>query len=165
MIVHPIRGHGILLGGNTASGPSNETWTIGDRNVPTPVSFGAGCSWGQGTPSLTATDPSWRGEFTDLVVTGLPTAPSQAPFLYLGLRAATPIDLTPFGAPGCSFLLDTAAPTTFFAGQNNNGTARWSFPIPNTAIGTQFAFQVLALAPSANALGAVTSNGLESKVR
>jgi hypothetical protein len=68
-----------------------------------------------------------------------------------------PVDLTPFGAPGCAarVSVDLAFPLS-----NNAGAATWSFPIPawSSLVGSHFYQQALVLDPGANLLQLTTSN-------
>ena len=77
-------------------------------------------------------------------------------------RMLPPIDLASFGMPGCAQHVSIDA-TRFFGLVGN--PAPFSFGVPNDPglTGVRIQSQVLTLSPGANALGALTSNGLELK--
>ena len=68
-----------------------------------------------------------------------------------------PVQLTPFGAPGCSARVSLDA-TSFLVG--SGGVATYNFTVPNNQafIGMQIFTQALALDAGINAMGAVTSD-------
>ena len=74
--------------------------------------------------------------------------------------ASLPLDLTPFGAPGCTLL--TGLNLLLPAATDASGNAALTLPIPNNPalIGLQVFFQWQVFDPSQNALGVVFSDGL-----
>lgn len=75
-----------------------------------------------------------------------------------------PLNLTPFGAPGCT--LYTSLDIIFGMASNSNGSVKLNIPIPNVAalIGIIFYNQAFVVDPSANALGLAWTNAGEGKI-
>ncbi|MFN3243243.1 MAG: hypothetical protein ACE37K_17210 [Planctomycetota bacterium] len=159
-VVRDALGRLFMFGGYNNLSAMQDTWVFGESDPPGNTAFGSGCSSSRGTPVLSALRPAWRGEFYDLRLSGLPPT---TPFLLLGNRATTPVDLTAFGAPGCELLLDPGFSVAI--GVHVSGVAAWSFVVPPlSSLGT-LTWQGVVLDPGANALGAAFSNGLETVVR
>ncbi|MCB9886353.1 MAG: hypothetical protein H6838_12735 [Planctomycetes bacterium] len=126
------------------------------------TNYGTGCPASAGTPYLFGPVAPNVGENVPIIVANLPT--NALPFIALGLSnqhwfgTPLPLDLTTFGAPGCTLLTssDVLLPAT-----NYNGTAYTTFQLPpgippsSTPL---FYVQGLVLDPLANTLGLALSN-------
>lgn len=101
---------------------------------------------------------------TSSIPFGTPTAPGIS-FLLINFGGVDAgVDLTPFGAPGCTQYIDlTGASTNLMIG---GPTAGVNVTIPNNPglAGLPLDFQSWALDSAANALGVVNSNGVASTV-
>jgi PKD repeat protein len=117
---------------------------------------GLGCAGTLATSQLTSSGDPVLGSTITLTANNLPLS---AMILVTGLSAPAPVDLTPFGAPGCLVRAALDA-TSFRLGAGNS--ASWNITVPaNPAFsGLRLWNQVLALDPTANALGAVTSDAV-----
>jgi hypothetical protein len=145
------------------------TWSYG---VPNPALYqphGTGCVGSLGPPALALTAPwtlPWLGSSLDVTVDHLPF---NVAALAMGFQDQTfgtaplPLDLTPFGSPGC-FLRISADACTLLVGAA--GTASWSLAIPNAnaLVGLRFFQQALSLDPGYNALGGVLTNSIVGTV-
>ena len=132
------------------------------------TTFGAGCSSGPRTAPLghtVAGDLEIGRPLTLQVhhaVTGSPA------FVYLGFSNQSagglplPFDLGYAGAPGCSLLVDPAV-TLPTSGQRVR-SATVQLPHDLSLVGTRVFTQAAAVAPGANALGMLYSNGAETVV-
>lgn len=126
------------------------------------VVFGGGCAgrslavattgFGPGAP-LVRERPRLGGTYS---VDGSSLGANGYCFHVLGV-AATFVDLTPLGAPGCA--LEVSYLDTVFRFADATGAASWTVPIPEVValIGAQLQSQVAVLDLS-NALGITTSN-------
>jgi hypothetical protein len=123
--------------------------------------FGPGCPGSLGVSQLTATALPRLGQTMRVDITNLP---QLVALLLVGLSntvssfGALPLDLTPFGMPGCHGRVSTEV-TVFVVG--NTSTATFQFPIPNNQalLGFRFHHQALVFDPLAgNAAGAVVSD-------
>jgi hypothetical protein len=93
-----------------------------------------------------------------LAVTGAPPASAGAlGFAFAGGLPA--VDLTPFGAPGCQLYLDPA--TMVWRGLGTGRELPLLLPSCPPLLGCRCHAQAMAWQPAANALGLVTSNGVE----
>lgn len=125
--------------------------------------FGAGCPGALGEPQLTLPGihaPVLSTTFRlglgnlpldlGLVITGLSDA-AHGPF-------ALPLDLGPFGMPGCSLL---AAPAATALVVGSGGLAHWDLPVPGDPafMGLFLYNQGFALDPAANAAGLTATRG------
>lgn len=162
-IVKPADGRLFLFGGYDGGTFFSDTWVFGESNPPSNSSFGFGCSSGAGVVQLSAARLAWRGERYDMLLSNLPQTPSASPFLLLGTRSPSPIDLASIGAPGCTVLLNPNPSTAI--GTNVSGAASFSIVIPQLSPVTTVWWQGAVLAPGANTLGLALSNGLETRVR
>lgn len=101
---------------------------------------------------------------TSSIPFGTPTAPGIS-FLLINFGGVDAgVDLTPFGAPGCTQYIDlTGASTNLMIGGPTNSV---NVTIPNNTglAGLPLDFQSWALDSGANALGVVNSNGVASTV-
>ncbi len=134
--------------------------------------YGAGCG-GTGTsaPSLLpATNSLPRlGQTCTWNLSGMPTT-SGAVFILNGFRKdllanviPLPFDLNALGAPTCSLLTDI----TFSSGAANiKGSGSYGFPIPSdmTLLGIPVYTQALVVAPGANGLNGIFTNGGEMHI-
>jgi hypothetical protein len=98
------------------------------------------------------------GRRLDVVTRGAPPGAGPGAVVLAFAALAPPLDLGALGAPGCSqYLANPAAVVPFAACP---ATTALRVPAGPAWLGLAFAAQSIALAPAANALGAVTSNGL-----
>jgi len=119
------------------------------------TSFGTGCAGSMGVPSLTASVLPKLGSTLTLNAGNLA--------LNLGIMIAgtsdtlaggsipLPLDLTSFGWPGCSLLVDPIVTDTLLG---TNNTASWTLSIPNVSIFLGFTIfnQVASLDPGPSSL-------------
>ena len=122
--------------------------------------IGEGCAGSLGVPGNVATSQPLVGTSATVEVDNLP---ANVAFFLVGFSRTSslfgplPVDLTVYGAPGCFGRVAPDA-TTLLLGANNRATWSLSVPAGPGLIGLQFFTQALALDPTANALGAVTSD-------
>jgi PKD repeat protein len=117
---------------------------------------GLGCAGTLATSQLTSSGDPVLGSTITLTANNLPLS---AMVLVTGLSAPAPVDLTPFGAPGCLVRAALDA-TSFRLGAGNSASWNLSVPANPAFSGLRLWNQVLALDPTANALGAVTSDAV-----
>jgi hypothetical protein len=92
------------------------------------------------------------------------SAPSTVALLVLGFSDTwwngipLPLSLAPFGAPGCSLLVDNAIGSVLVT--DSAGTTNLQYTLPNAiyALGSSFYNQAFVFDPAANAFGFVASN-------
>lgn len=124
--------------------------------------FGPGCSGALGVPGNVATSLPRLGQVMTTQFTNLP---QNAAFFIFGWSNTTstfgalPVDLTNFGAPGC-FGRVSLDVTRLLLGVGGTATYNLSIPSHPSFLGAPFFTQCLALDPTANALGAVTSDAV-----
>ncbi len=131
--------------------------------------YGQGCAGSAPAPVLQATNAPRLGQTFDLRITGLPSA-SAAALGLIGfqrdrlLGSPLPIDLAPFGMPGCQGWL---APEQSVVLASSGGQVAWSIAVPADAAlsGLGFYVQALVADAAANAFGAVATNGGEGVIR
>ncbi len=152
-----LAGNGILVGyspGGTSADPGSS-----DLSVRIPATFTLGAAdqlplaLGLSARPVIGTTVNWS-------TTNVP-ATSGLGILGLGFSAIVPgFDLTLLGAPGCFQHVGVSATTAFLP---TGGTGTVPLAIPNSAAlaGVRVFGQSLALDPTVNALGLVTSNGLD----
>jgi hypothetical protein len=159
--------------GGTCPSPrvyDNELWQFA---TPTPATYavrGPGCSGTSGASTLSAPLGSlpWIDDTFDVDLLQAP--PGASAFMATGFSASSwagrplPLDLGPFGAPGCPLRVAPFVWFPFSAGPA--GTPRWRLPIPNDPrlAGLSFYNQALVLDPGANPLGAVLSDAQQGRV-
>lgn len=139
----------------------SSTWLYRPDYIGYSTPFGTGCAGGLGVPALTGTRV--RPQFTlDLTATN-----AQGYVMFtLGFdttswnNAQLPLDLAPFGMPGCHAYIRPEHTAATTAGAN--GVASISMRVPNdtSLINVAVFAQTLVASPGTNALGAVASNGL-----
>lgn len=122
--------------------------------------IGAGCAGTLGIPGNRANVQPVVGTTMAVTVDNLA---ANAAFFLVGfsrtnsLFGPLPLDLASFGAPGCAGRVAPDA-TTLLLGSGNTATWNLGIPAGTGLIGTQFYTQALALDPTVNALGGVTSD-------
>ncbi len=122
--------------------------------------FGAGCNGSLGTPGNVATSQPRLGQTATVSLTNLP---QSAVFFMVGFSKTNssfgplPVDLTPFGAPGCSGRVSPDAVVLLVGSAN---TATFNLAIPNTTafLCQQFFTQGLSVDPGLNALGSAATD-------
>jgi hypothetical protein len=143
----------------SGSGYTQDTWAWRTALPATFAAYGSGCPGSAGVPVLANAPYSlpWLGDTFTTRASGL-AASSAAVLFATGLTATTPVDLGPYGMPGCSGLVAVAAVDFRTAAI---GAAQWSLSIPNTAaLNGAIAFQqAFVLEPGANATGVIATNG------
>jgi hypothetical protein len=93
-------------------------------------------------------------------------APGQPGLLLAGITClGTPIALAPIGLGDCALFHDTLVSLTFVA--DPSGFARVSFPVPASPpyLAVPLQWQAFVVAPGANPLGGLTTNGLMTWIR
>ncbi|MCR9248276.1 MAG: PKD domain-containing protein [bacterium] len=122
--------------------------------------IGEGCAGALGVPGNVATSQPTTGGTLTVEIDNLP---NNAVLFFLGLSrtnsvfGALPLDLTPFGAPGCTGHVSPDS-TLFLLGTNNTAAFNLSIPAGPAFIGTKFFSQGFALDGAANQLGGVMSD-------
>jgi len=125
--------------------------------------FGAGCAGALGVPGNVAATMPRVGQTLTLNFTNMP---GSVGFHMLGFsRTASlfgplPVDLTSFGAPGCFGRVSTDA-VSLMIGAGNQASFSWTLPAGSAFLGARFFSQALVLDPTANGLGAVTSDAAQ----
>lgn len=130
--------------------------------------YGAGCAGTLGVPTLDAVSGS-RPVLGSNFQAALGNLPAGVGFMVLGLSDAVsapftlPLDLSPFGMPGCSLLAQLGA-MQVVVGAGTSAT--WSLQVPNSGalIGLHFYSQGLSLDVAANAAGITVSNAARGKL-
>ena len=153
--------------GGYSNGAVGDTWeyTPPGPNA-TASTYGAGC----GSLPLTFL-PSTQAEIGTTATALLSNAPSTVAAVAIGWSNTTssgnalPLDLSSMGMPGCQQLqsLNTLAG---LVSTGSAGVLRYNQPIPNSTIwfGIKFYTQGFCLAPGANTLGVIVSNGIECTI-
>jgi subtilisin family serine protease len=77
---------------------------------------------------------------------------------------ALPLDLTLFGAPGCSLYSSIELMTPSHTGSSGFVRQRYNVPLSKSLIGVKYFHQAFILSPKANRLGLVFSHGLAIKI-
>lgn len=131
-------------------------------------SFGQSCANGRQVPTH-----GWGGEPTrgSTAIYRLLNAPAHRyTVMWLGLsdshwgRTRLPLSLAGLGASGCYLYTDPMISLSGFT--SSNGQREFSVPlnVPVSAIGTSVFTQFAVLAPGANPLGVITTNGVETSI-
>ena len=160
MVYDSLRHECVLFGGLYPTGMGlADTWVL---RTPSPASFtayGAGCGGSAGVPVLSNAPYSlpWLGDAFRTRVSSLAPTSSVALFA-TGVASTAPVDLTPFGMPGCYGLVAVAAVDFALA---TAGVAEWSVTVPNstTLNGVHLFQQAFVLESGANTAGVIVSNG------
>ncbi len=128
-------------------------------------SLAAGCPGTLGSPGLALTHNwtrAWMGRTLSVDLTNLPQSTGFLAIGWSDQQAGSfqlPLDLAPFGMPGCHARVatDLIVPLT---GANNAAT--WTTPVPqnNALLGVSFYQQGFAIDPAANAAGLTASNSV-----
>jgi hypothetical protein len=147
----------------TVGGPLLVGWSPGNRAIdPGAVDLSVAARFATAPDAtglvLAAAQRPVPGGSIDVAVTGAPAGAGPGALAFALDRLAQPVDLAPFGAPGCVQYLAGAGPALPLATWPAAAVLR--LPAGTAWLGASFCAQAAALAPSANALGAVTSNGL-----
>ncbi len=121
-VTDSARGRAVLFGGFTRPRALADTWTFGDAQAPTLVEHGVACGAIGSVPGLSVAVPPWQGEVFQVDL-DVPNA-IALPLLALGSTANPPLDLSPFGAPGCH---------TYF----NVGAPHWLIPLTSQGCGSR----------------------------
>jgi hypothetical protein len=148
----------MVLFGGWDIGHYNDTWYYSTSPVAQAVSYGAGCQGSAAvTPDLQTIGLPWLGESYVLALSGMP-APYAAT-LHVGMGQSS-IPLDGVGMPGCVML---TVPFIALSMSGSAGSAMLVVPMPAdpNLIGFPIDSQAIVLAPGANLLGAIASNGLE----
>ena len=157
----------VMYGGYSSysNGAVGDTW---EYTPPGPTStasaYGAGC----GSPSLSFL-PTTQAEIGTNATALLGVVPTQVAAVSFGWSKTTyngnalPLDLGSIGMPGCWQLQSQESLAQPVSTGPATGTLRYDVAIPNSSIwfGVKFYAQAFCLAPGANALGVITSNGIE----
>lgn len=149
-----VTSHDVLVGfsGGGAPDPGESDFSaqlpITTSGTATPLTLAPA---GSGLPTLGAT--------FELMVAAIPNG---SPFGAVLLGFANPnVPLDPAGMPGCTLLAGGEAALTFIPGRSQVATVPLSIPSSTGIAGAVLRSQGFAIAPGANPLGVVASNGGE----
>ncbi len=155
---------GVFMVGTT-SAAGRIGYHYGTINPAAFESLAAGCPGTLGSPGLALTHNWTRAWMCRTLSVDLTNLPQSTGFLAIGWsdqQAGSfqlPLDLAPFGMPGCHARVatDLIVPLT---GANN--TATWTTPVPqnNALLGISFYQQGFAIDPAVNAAGLTASNSV-----
>lgn len=126
------------------------------------VTFGKGCGSATSTPTLTVTGTPKLGSTFSLVLSGAPA--NALTFMSWGvsneyhLVTQLPLELSVFGAPGCSIWSSMDVLTTGAANASGTETLRFDLPVSTGLIGKVFFNQSIVADPSANTAGLIVTN-------
>jgi|JRYL01.1.fsa_nt_gb hypothetical protein len=163
----------VLLRGQEFSTYYQGHWEL-DAPVTAPARctpFGAGCSWGSGTPQLQAAPGSlpFVGQSFTVQLSQLPGS-IYSPALLLGGLSNThwngqplPRELTAFGMPGCQAWIAPEV-TELLASAGGMASKTWTIPTAIAFVGLQFHIQGAVLALGTNPAGFVLSNAATVEV-
>ena len=148
----------------TANNNANQSFSYrvdGSTFFSPATNFGAGClTSANHVPALNGTGGYVGGS----VSFALSQAPSNSTlYFHLNVVPSTPILGDPFGAPGCSLLVN---PLSAVLATAPGGSFNYSIPIPNNPsfFGVSIYGQAIIFDLFANALGFAASNGTEIRV-
>ena len=145
------------------------TWTYGPSQPAAIVAFGDGCGGAQGAPRLTSATGYGPvvGGALELVATTLPPCPII--WLQLGLSREhlgslpLPLALDPIGMPGCRLYVSCNLLTPCLV-VGPFALAAIAVPADPNLVGRSLYVQAIAADPTANALGAITSNAVAARI-
>ena len=158
----------------SATSPRSSVVTVGSETYPRSYAFrigiatgvvvdsktpyGSGCPGTQGVPVIGSSDDAHVNTSFDVVLT---SAPANAPAVLSIGASATSTALDPTGAPGCTLL--NSAEILLPGTTDASGSATVSYQIPNdpSLLGVSEFYQFGVTDPGANALGWITTAGLE----
>lgn len=164
MVFDPARDTITLFGGESATTPFlSDTWELGFTMVAAATTFGSSC----GSPGLLMSpDPTARPILGMLARAVLSNIPGTIYGFGAGLSNQVsfgiplPLDLAPFGMPGCT-LLQSSEAMSFASGQTGQATFSLAIPANPTLLGLPIFIQGVANAPGANVGNTIASNGIE----
>ena len=130
--------------------------------------YGSGCAGSLGVPTLSAAGAARPVVGSTFAVT-LGNLPLGVAIMVLGFSDTAsgpfplPLDLGPFGLPGCSLLAEVVASQLLFGAGTS---ATWSISLPNdpSYLGTRFVNQGFVLDPPANATGLTVTNAGKARI-
>jgi len=161
----------VLFGGDGTPTSGQETWVNGTPTTPpytTPAlasAFGTGC----GSPALgLLPDANGRPVLGQVASATIANAPTPLAAITLGFNNqffgpfALPVTLTGIGMPGCD-LLHSADLLGLGVSALSATTLSFSLPLPNapSLLGSHVYLQAYAIAPGANPLQVIISNGID----
>ena len=153
---------GVAAGSSVRNGTASGARMVrlGSHTFGSALSYGTACAGLQHSVSGTFE----VGYFMTFRIDAAPA--SALTILSMGLsRTASgatplPVSLAALGAPGCSVVADPLSTVALFA--NSAGSAQTAYVFNNPAlVGVHLYTQGYAMAPAANALGLVSSNGVD----
>ena len=156
----------VVFGGNGTNGALDDTWINGTPTVlASATMYGIGC----GVPALgffpDAATPPLVGQTAYGTITDAPTPLAGVSLGFSNTffgPFALPVTLSGIGMTGCS-LLQSAEIMGFATSQVNATTLSFGLAIPNQSavLGNHLYVQAYCLAPGANALQVIASNGID----
>ncbi len=142
----------------------NDTWLLGPVTPARTQMFGTGCSGSQGILELDAPGRPWLGSPFLAEWRNTPSATLLAAILGGSNQSwgttPLPLDLGAFGMPGCDLLVAPDAIAAILP-SSHGYTLTIRIPANTALLGQTLYLQGMALDPTANAGGAIASNGLE----
>jgi hypothetical protein len=156
LVFDEAAGDSVLFAG-WGRGHFTDTWRYGSSPPATAVPYGASCQGSAATAPALAAGRPWLGETVAFRADGLP---SGAPAVVLFGVVRTAVPLNSIGLVGCVLHTD---PLTSVAMATAGTSATAGLPLPATLAltGVQLFAQTALLAPGANLLGVLTTNGVE----
>jgi hypothetical protein len=166
MAYDSVRGKFVMFGGSDAGTHLNDTWEYdgGAPLIATATIYGTGC----GTPALDFTPTSIPiiGTSAAGLIANAPTSVGGVAMgfsdSHLGSLPILPLSLAFIGMPGCQ-LLHSNDVFGLVATSSAPGTLDFSYQIPFNVnlVGTHVYVQAYCVAPSANPLPIIASNGID----
>ena len=164
MAYDSARDRTVLFGGASLAGFLADTWEYYRAFPASFSSFGSGCKGSAGVPLLTALQPPIHAKTFTMMLSPVPTGPSNTPFMLVGASNTNwaaiklPLDLGLLGAPGCKLLVSADVLVQL---KGSGGTARFDLAIPGRdpwLLGKSLYLQGLVMDSKANPLGIALSN-------